>query len=60
MQENNEQTVEMTDDLRQIKQLIDELIQKVNASPKKSRYRSLVVTHLEIAEGFLLKEEKTQ
>lgn len=33
---------------------------KIEQFVKKSRYRSLVITHLEIAEGFLIKEQTTE
>lgn len=51
--------LEISDDLTDTKVLLREIIAQWNASPKKSRYRSLVITHLEIAEGFLLKEQAT-
>ncbi len=50
----------ISDDLTDTKVLLREVIAKWGASQKKSRYRSLVITHLEIAEGFLLKEQAAE
>lgn len=52
--------IKISDDLTETKILLREIIAKWNNSEKKSRYRSLVITHLEIAEGFLLKEQATE
>jgi hypothetical protein len=55
--EENKTPVGISDDLTDTKAILREIIQAWNDSPTKSRYRSLVITHLEIAEGFLLKAQ---